>query len=98
VGHAFLLVSTRRGVMGVSVRLPWEPKCIGLLCMADQWAWPPLAVRATSGTRGSEPSTTLGMPRTVPIMVHEQTSPHILGSISSRVPGAGSFTRSSHSL
>jgi hypothetical protein len=55
--------------------------------MADQWAYPPLAVWVMLGNRGSEPLEMLGMPHTVPKVVHE-SSPHFLGSISSKVPGA----------
>jgi hypothetical protein len=39
VGHALLLVLSCHAVMGASVHLPWEPKYVGLLCMADRWVW-----------------------------------------------------------
>jgi hypothetical protein len=98
VGRALLLVPSCRGVMGVSVCLPWEPKRVRLICMAGRWAWPPLAARVMPGAHCSEPSATLGMPRRISGTVHEWTLPHILGSISSRAPGASSFTWPSLSL
>jgi hypothetical protein len=66
--------------------------------MADRWAWPPLAVRATQGTHGSEPFTILGMPHTIPSVVHEWSSPHVLGGISSRALDTSSFTQPFHCL
>jgi hypothetical protein len=66
--------------------------------MADRWAWSLLAARATLGTRGSEPFIIPGMPHTIPGAIHEWSSHHILGSISSRAPGIGSFTQPFHSL
>jgi hypothetical protein len=98
VGRALLLVLPRRGVMRALVRFPWLPQRVGLAYMADQLAWPPLALRVMPGNRGSEPSVTHGMSRMILGMVHEQSSPHILGSISSRVPSTRSFTRPFHSL
>jgi hypothetical protein len=35
MGCALLLVSLCHGVLGASVHLPWEPKHVGLLYMAD---------------------------------------------------------------
>jgi hypothetical protein len=78
VGYVLLLVPSHHGVMGVSVCLPLEAKCVGLLCMANQWAWAPLVVTVMLGTYGSEPYAALGMPRTVLGVVHERSSPHIL--------------------
>jgi hypothetical protein len=98
VGHALLLVLSHHGVVGASICLPWEPKHVRMLCMVDQWAWPPLVVRAMLGAHSSVPSMTLGTPRMVPGVVHEQLPPQNLGSISSRVPGAKSFTWPLHRL
>jgi hypothetical protein len=67
-------------------------------CWADRWVWPPLVARVTSSTRISELFVTLGMSSTIPSMVHKRPSPHILSSISNRVPGVKSFTWPFHSL
>jgi hypothetical protein len=97
-GHMLLLVSWHRWVMAASVRLSWESRCVGLICMADRWSRPPLAARVTPGTNCSRTSMTLGMLHTILGMAHERPSPHTLGSISSEVLGTRSFTWPSYSL
>jgi hypothetical protein len=92
VGRTLLLVPSHHGVMGASLLLPREPKRVRLVCMAGRQAWPPLAVRVMLGVRGSEPSTSLGMPHTIPDMVHERSSPHFLSGMSSGAPGTSPFT------
>jgi hypothetical protein len=66
--------------------------------MADWWVWSPLAAMATPNTRGGGPFVILGMSHMILGVVHEWSSPHILGSISSGALGTSSFTRPFHSL
>jgi hypothetical protein len=84
--HAPLLAPSCHGVMGASVRLPWESGCVRRTCMSDSWDWAPLAVRAAPGTRGGKPFMILGMLCTILAVVHERSLPLILGSICSRAP------------
>jgi hypothetical protein len=72
--------------MDTSIRLPSESRSVELICMVDQWAWPPLAVRAASSIHNSEPFMILGMLCTILGAVHEQPLPHVLSVISSWAP------------
>jgi hypothetical protein len=92
VGHTLLLVLSHYGVLGASVRLTREAKHVGLIYMADRWAWLPLALRAMPGAYGGKPSMTLVMPCMIPGMILEWLLPHIFGSISTRAPGTSPFT------
>jgi hypothetical protein len=67
----FLLALLCRGVVGAPVRLFWELRHIGLICMDDQWAWSPLATRAAPVACGSGLFMTFGTPRMVPGVVDE---------------------------
>jgi hypothetical protein len=96
--RAPLLAPSWHAVIGALVHPPWESRRVGLTYMADRWAWSPVVVKAVLGTRGSEPFLILGMPRSIPGVVHEWSSPHILGCISSEAPSTTCFTRPFHSL
>jgi hypothetical protein len=93
VGHVLLLVSSCRGDMAASIRLPYESRRVRLIRVADRWAWSPLAARAAPGGCGSEPFMILGMPHMIPGIVYEWPSLHLFGSISSGVPGTHSLIR-----
>jgi hypothetical protein len=72
--------------MGAHVHLPRVSRHIGLICMADQWAWPPLAVRVASVACGSEPPATLGTTHMILGVVHKWLSIRLFDSINSEVP------------
>jgi hypothetical protein len=94
----FLLVPSCRGVVCASVRHLQESTQVGLTCVADWWAWSPLAAKVTSAAGGGEWFMTLSTPRTILGMVHKRSSLHLFGSINSRVPSVDSLTLVFHSL
>jgi hypothetical protein len=68
----------------------WELRHVGLICMADRWAWSPLAARVALVACGSELFVTFGTSRMISGAVHEQLSLCLFDSINSRVPGINS--------
>jgi hypothetical protein len=84
--------------MGTHVHLPRVSRHIGLICMADQWAWPPLAVRVASVACGSEPPATLGTTHMILGVVHKRLSIRLFDSINSEVPDINSLIRPYHNL
>jgi hypothetical protein len=94
----FLLVPSCHGIIGASVHLLRESMHAWLICMADQWAWSPLAVRAAPVAGGGELFVILGVPRTIPGVVHKESLLRLFGSIYSRVPGIDSLILPFHRL
>jgi hypothetical protein len=79
--------------MGAPFRLPQELRHVELICMADRWAWPPLAAWAAPVTCGSKPFVTLDMQHMILGAVYKRSSLHLFDSINSRVPGNNYFIR-----
>jgi hypothetical protein len=82
----FLLASSCHGLVGASVRLLWESTHLGLISMADWWAWSLLIARVELAIGGDESFAILGTPRTIRGAVHERSSLRFFGSRNSRVP------------
>jgi hypothetical protein len=61
----FLLASSCHGLVGASVRLLWESTHLGLISMADWWAWSLLIARVELAIGGDESFAILGTPRTI---------------------------------
>jgi hypothetical protein len=72
VAH-LLLASSRRGVMGAPICLLKESRHVGLIYVADRWAWSPLSTRAPPIAGGGQVLMTLGMPCTIPSTVHKRS-------------------------
>jgi hypothetical protein len=58
---------------------------VGLISVANWWAWSLLAARVVSVPSGDELFTILSAPHMISGAVHERSSLHFFGSINSRV-------------
>jgi hypothetical protein len=93
-----ILAPLCHGVMGVPVHLLQESRHMGMICVAGRWAWSPLSMRVVLVANGSRLFMILGMPCTIPSMVHKWSSLHLFDSINSRVLGINSLIWPFHSL
>jgi hypothetical protein len=94
VGHAFSSDPIESWSHGCA-----SPHSLGVeALMVDQWARPSLSARLESVAGGSRPFTILGLPLTIPCVVHEQSSLCHYDGISYRVSGIDSLIWPFHRL